>query len=90
MFMKKIIALTLFFALQNTVQLYACTVCKSQQPKVLQGITHGAGPESIGDYFIILSSCFLVLITFVMSLQYLIKPKEGSPHHIKHMILEEN
>ena len=87
--MKKIIVLTLVFVLQSTTHSFACTVCKSQQPKVLQGITHGAGPESIWDYFIILSSCFLVLITLIMSLWYLIKPKEGSPNHIKNMIFEE-
>jgi hypothetical protein len=88
--MKKIIVLTLIFALQSTTHLYACTVCKSQQPKVLREISHGAGPESVWDYFIILSSCLLVLITLAMSLQYLIKPKEQNPNHIKHMILEEN
>jgi hypothetical protein len=87
--MKKIVVLTLIFALQSTTHSYACTVCKSQQPKVLQGITHGTGPASVWDYFIILSSCFLVLITLIMSLRYLIKPKEDSPNHIKHMILEE-
>jgi len=88
--MKKIIVLTLIFALQSLMHLYACTVCKSQQPKALQGITHGAGPESGWDYFIILSSCVLVLITLIMSLRYLIKPKEQNPNHIKRMILEQN
>lgn len=88
--MKKIIVLTLTFALQGTMRLYACTVCKSQQPKVLQGLTHGTGPESVWDYFIILSSCILVLITLIMSLLYLIKPKEQNPNHIKHLILEDN
>jgi hypothetical protein len=86
--MKKTIVLTLILSLQSTTHLYACTVCKSQQPKIIQGITHGAGPESVWDYFIILSSCILVLVTLAMSLRYLIKPKEQSPSHIKHMILE--
>jgi hypothetical protein len=57
---------------------------------MLQGITHGSGPEGLWDYFIIISSSVLVLITFVMSLRYLIKPKEGNADHIKYMILEEN
>ena len=87
--MKKTVVLIMIFALQSTIHSYACTVCKSQQPKVLQGITHGAGPESVWDYLIILSSCLVVLITLVMSLSYLIKPKEDSPNHIKNMILEE-
>jgi uncharacterized protein YybS (DUF2232 family) len=87
--MKTIIVFTLIFALQSTRLAFACTVCKSQQPKVLQGITHGVGPESVWDYSIIVSSCLLVLITLIMSLRYLIKPKEGSPNHIKYMILEE-
>ena len=87
--MKTLIAFTLIFVLQSARLTYACTVCKSQQPKVLQGITHGVGPESVWDYSIIVSSCLLVLITLIMSLRYLIEPKEGSPNHIKHMILEE-
>ena len=86
--MKKIV-LTLTFALQSTILCYACTICQSQQPKVLQGTTHGTGPTSAWDYLIILSSCLVVLITLVMSLSYLIKPKEDSPNHIKNMILEE-
>ena len=88
--MKKLIVLALIFKLQNTTHLYACTVCKSQQPKVLQGISHGTGPENSWDYFIILCSCVLVLITLILSLRYLIKPKEQNPNHIKHMILEGN
>lgn len=87
--MKKIITLALLFLLSSTLNLYACTVCKSQQPKVLRGITHGARPESVWDYFIIASSCLLVLITLIMTLQYLIKPNERNPRHIKYMILEE-
>lgn len=86
--MKKIFVSILFLALQSNLNSFACTVCKSQQPKMLQGITHGVGPESFWDYFIILSSCLLVLITLAMSLKYLFKPKEANRNHVKYTILE--
>ena len=38
----------------------ACEACKQQQPKFLQGITHGAGPGSNWDYVIIV---IMVLVT---------------------------
>ena len=34
----------------------ACPVCEKQQPKILQGITHGSGPQSNWDYIIISDS----------------------------------
>jgi hypothetical protein len=88
--MKQIIALTLICSLQFTINAYACTVCQSQQPKVLQGITHGLGPESAWDYIIILSSCLLVLVTLILSLKHLLKPKEKNLNHVKYMIIERN
>jgi hypothetical protein len=90
MHMKKILVLTTVFVLQNTICLYACTVCKSQQPKVLRAITHGVGPQSAWDYVIVWSSCVLILVTLILSVRCLVNPNEEDPGHIKNMIVEKN
>ena len=85
--MKKILlllSLTLFYAPIT----WACEVCKEKQPRVLQGITHGAGPDGNTDYIIIWSAVVIVTITLFLSIKYLVKPKENAPEHIKHIIVE--
>jgi len=69
------------------VSCWACTVCKTQQPKFLQGITHGAGPESNWDYLIIATAVGVVVGTFTFSVQFLLKPGETNHDHIKRSIL---
>ena len=66
---------------------FACDVCKKQQPKVLQGITHGTGPQSNWDYVIVIAVALLVIATLFYSLKSLLKPKEQSENHIKYSIL---
>lgn len=66
---------------------WACPVCEKQQPKLLRGITHGAGPQSGWDYAIISVISILVLITLIYSLKYLIKPGEKSASHIKNLFI---
>lgn len=65
----------------------ACPVCERNQPKVLKGITHGAGPESSWDYVIVWSITAIVLFTLYFSVKWLIRPDEKSNHHIKRFIL---
>lgn len=65
----------------------ACPVCDKQQPKVLQGITHGTGPDSNWDYVIIWAAVIIVLFTLFYSVKWLFKPGEKSQDHIKHFIL---
>lgn len=77
------IAAILFISLPSI----ACPVCEKQQPKILQGITHGAGPQSKWDYFIISITAIIVLITLFFSIKWLVKPGEKSDTHIKHLIL---
>jgi ABC-type nickel/cobalt efflux system permease component RcnA len=65
----------------------ACDACKQQQPKLLQGITHGAGPTSSWDYIIV---CIMVLITlysFYALIKYLAKPDDPRHRDIKNIIL---
>lgn len=62
----------------------ACEVCKKNQPKGLENITHGEGPSGTLDYIIIWTSVLIVVFTLVMSVKYLVQPKENNPDHIKH------
>jgi len=65
----------------------ACPACEKQQPKILQGITHGAGPQSNWDYVIIWIAVLIVLFTLFFSVKWLIRPGEQSQSHIKRFIL---
>ncbi len=67
--------------------LLACPVCEKQQPKLLRGITHGAGPESNWDYVIIWGTVAIVLISLYYSVKWLCKPGEAEKDHIKHTVL---
>lgn len=66
---------------------WACPVCEKQQPELLRGITHGAGPESNWDYVIIWSMTLIVVVTLFFSLKWLLKPGEKSLDHIKRTVL---
>lgn len=68
----------------------ACDLCRQNQPKVLQNITHGPGPSGTIDYLITWGAVVIVLITLWFSLKYLLKPQEKDPGHIKYMILNQN
>lgn len=65
----------------------ACPVCQKQQPKILQGIAHGAGPQSNWDYVIIWAAVIIVLFTLFFSIKWLIHPGEKASTHIKRFIL---
>ena len=69
--------------------LSACPVCEKQQPKITQGLTHGAGPQSNWDWMIIGVISAITLLTFIYSLKYLIKPGEHNSDHIKQSILSK-
>lgn len=83
--MRKIIVLITILLTRQVV--FACDVCKKQQPKVLQGITHGTGPQSNWDYVIVIAVGLLVVATLFYSLKSLLKPQEQSLNHIKYSIL---
>lgn len=83
--MKKSIALTVFSLI--SVGVFACPVCEKQQPKILQGIAHGAGPDGTIDYAIVIVMSIIVLITLFYSVKYLVRPKETNSDHIKRTIL---
>lgn len=65
----------------------ACPVCEKQQPKLLRGITHGAGPQSNWDWLIVGIMTLITLLVLVYTIRFLIKPGEQQTQHIKHQIL---
>ena len=67
----------------------ACPLCDANQPKGFKSITHGLGPQGNIDYIIMYSAIIIVGYTLIMSLKYLLKPREDSKKHIKNLIIEE-
>jgi len=86
--MKK--AVLVIFLLSIRVAIFACGVCEKQQPKILQGITHGAGPESNWDYLIISIAAAIVVFTFYLSVKWLIRPGETAVTHIKYLTVNND
>lgn len=72
--------------LLGPVKLAACEACKLQQPKITQGITHGAGPGSGWDWFIVGVVALITLLTLFYSVKYLARPGEKDMDHIKYRI----
>lgn len=65
---------------------FACDVCQKQQPKVLRGISHGAGPQSNWDYVIVFFTGIIVLVALYYSVRLLLNPGEKRDDHIKRSI----
>ncbi len=85
--MKKfIISALLLFAIQLVA--IACPVCERNQPKVLRGIVHGAGPESNWDYVSVAITAIIACFTLFYSIKWLVKPGEKNSNHIKYSILK--
>jgi len=82
--------ITLLIALLIGAIGMACPVCKEQQPEGFENITHGQGPEGNMDYIIMGVALLIVGYTLVMSIKYLVKPKERSQHHIKNIVLDKH
>lgn len=88
--MTKPIVLSALMLLANATAALACELCKKNQPKVLENITHGAGPTGTLDYVITWSAVVLVAITLALSIKFLIRPKEGRTDHIKNIVLHQH
>lgn len=79
--------LTLMLGLA-TLTSWACPVCEKQQPKVLRGVAHGAGPDNNWDYLIVGVITVIVLITLYYSMKWLVRPGEDRANHIKRNVLD--
>ena len=84
--MKKLI--TLLFLIVIQISVYACPVFERNQPKLLRGIVHGAGPESNWDYISIIITTIIALVTLFLAVKWLIKPNEDDQNHIKYSIFK--
>lgn len=84
--MKKTIFPIIFLFLQASVA-FACPVCDKQQPKILQGISHGTGPQSNWDYAIVWAAVIIVLLTLFYTVKWLARPGEKGDDHIKRTVL---
>lgn len=83
--MKKLFLLVSFMAIH--FYSLACEVCQKQQPKVLKGIAHGAGPASDWDYAIVWFMVLIVVVSLFYSIKWIIRPGEKDKNHIKRVIL---
>jgi hypothetical protein len=71
----------------SSIAAFACPVCEKQQPKLLQGISHGTGPQSSWDYGVVWVTVLIVLLTLFYALKWLIRPGEEGDQHIKRAFL---
>lgn len=86
--LKRAIVIFISTFLLGTTNAWACEVCEKNQPTVLKGITHGAGPQGSLDYIIIWTAVVIVTVTLLLSLKFLIRPNENDPLHIKNIVLD--
>lgn len=84
--MKKRALLVAWLFFLGQYMAFACDLCKENQPKGFENITHGAGPSGDFDYYIIWGAVIIVAFTLFYSLKYLINPKENNPDHIKNIV----
>jgi len=83
--MKSVFAFIIFFLAD--ISMYACDACVKQQPEILRGITHGAGPQSNWDYLIVSVAAAIVVTTLFFSIKWLLWPGEKEEKHIKRIVL---
>ena len=65
----------------------ACEACEKQQPKLLQGITHGPGPGSTWDYVIVSIMVIITLYSFYAMIRFMVKSRDKAYQDIKTSIL---
>ncbi|HEX6846468.1 MAG TPA: hypothetical protein VF144_05795 [Chitinophagaceae bacterium] len=83
--MKKNLVLLLLLGVLTEAN--SCPACENQQPEILRGITHGAGPQSNWDYLIISVAAVIVVATLYFSVKWLLSPGEKDENHIKRVVL---
>ena len=84
--MKKAITFLFLIVFQTTT--FACPVCERNQPKILRGIVHGAGPDSNWDYVSIVITAIIAVFALIYSIKWLLKPNENNQNHIKYSIFK--
>lgn len=87
MIKKHILFISSFFA--GCYSALSCPECDRNQPELLKGITHGEGPTGTVDYIILWTAVIIVSISLILSIKYLVRPKEDNKDHIKNIILNK-
>jgi hypothetical protein len=85
---QKAVAVLALLLMKN-ISAIACEACKKQQPKLLQGVTHGGGPDSNWDYVIVAVMVAVTLYVLVATLRCMFRPAEKDEQHIKRTILND-
>lgn len=79
--------LTVLLLVTANVSTFACEACNVNQPKILRNITHGGGPQSNWDYFVVIMMVLITIYTLFATIRCLINPKESKYNHVKNEIL---
>ena len=85
--MKWAILIT-FLVFQSPI-LMACEACNKNQPKLLQGITHGAGPEGWWDYFVVVIMVVVTIYSLYATIKCFVVTKEVKYKSIKNLIVTQ-
>lgn len=78
--------IAVLYGVLSSVYAFACDTCKLQQPEVTRNFTHGTGPESNWDWFIVGVVIVITVLAFIFSVKYLFKPGEKDKDHIKYWV----
>lgn len=81
--MKTKLFITGFFWIIAANLLTACPLCKKRQPVGFADITHGTGPESVFDYWMLYGSIGVVILTLFLFIRFTIKPETAAMRHSK-------
>lgn len=81
-------AAPLALLLTASVPVIACEACEKQQPALLRGITHGAGPDSNWDYVIVSIMIVITLYSLYAAIRCLAKSSDKPYQEIKRSILD--
>ncbi|HFK5529389.1 TPA: hypothetical protein ACGZ99_003470 [Elizabethkingia anophelis] len=68
---------------------FGCDTCKLRQPKITRNFTHGTGPDSNWDWFIVGIVILITIASLFYSLKFLIKPREEDRSHIKYSVFSD-
>lgn len=82
--------LTFALVVLANVATFACEACNKNQPKILRNITHGSGPQSNWDYFVVILMVLITVYTLYATIRCFVTRKtELKYNDIKNTILTE-
>lgn len=85
---RKLIPFLALFLLSD-ISAMACEACNQNQPKILRGITHGNGPQSNWDYFVVIIMVLVTLYSLYATVKCFVKPSDKKYNNIKTIILNQ-